>query len=367
MTRPGIHVVAGVLVDTQGRVLVAQRGSGKHLAGTWEFPGGKVDPGEDPRTALRRELGEELGIETGAVEPLIGVPWCYPDKTIFLDAYRVLDYAGVPQGREDQSLAWHRVGALATLEMPPPDRPIVNALRLPTRYAITPEPDVDDAEFVQRAERVIVDGARLLQLRAKHIDAARLRELAHALRKITQMHGAQLILNGSAVNGSSELASECAVDGVHLSSSDLLRAASRPLGPGQWVAASCHDEREIHKANALGIDFGVLGPVAATDSHPGVPPLGWTRFAELCALAAFPVFALGGLRPDDIGRARASGAQGIAGISAFFGQRQVVDQRPATQATSVAVLTLQAWRWRAARGRAVEPMQARHHRRKVRR
>ncbi len=327
MTRPGIHVVAGVLVDTQGRVLVAQRGAGKHLAGTWEFPGGKVDPGEDPRTALRRELREELGIETGAVEPLIGVPWCYPDKTIFLDAYRVLAYAGVPGGREDQAISWHRAEALTTLDMPPPDRPIVNALRLPACYAITPDPGVDDAEFVQRAERAIVDGARLLQLRAKHVGAARLRGLAHALRKITQAHGAQLILDGS-----SELASECAADGVHLSSSDLLRAARRPLGPGKWVAASCHDEREIRKANALGIDFGVLGPVAMTDSHPGVPPLGWARFAELCALAAFPVFALGGLRPDDVGRARAAGAQGIAGISAFFGQRQVVDRHPATQA-----------------------------------
>ena len=316
MTGPVIHVVAGVLVDAHGRVLVAQRGTGKHLAGLWEFPGGKVDPGEDPRSALRRELHEELGIECGAVERLIGIPWHYPDKTIFLDAYRVLDHAGVPHGREEQALSWHRVETLATLAMPPPDRPIVNALRLPTHYVITPEPGGDDDEFVQRCERAFVDGARLLQLRAKQSDAAHLRRLAGALRGIAHTHGAQLILNGSG-----EQAADLALDGVHLSSAELLRAPCRPLAADKWVAASCHDENEIRRANELGVDFGVLGPVAATDSHPSTAPLGWTRFAELCGLAAFPIFALGGLTAEDVDRARAAGAQGIAGISAFFRSR----------------------------------------------
>ncbi len=86
------------------------------------------------------------------------------------------------------------------------------------------------------------------------------------------------------------------------------------------MAASCRDETEIHKANALGIDFGVLGPVAPTDRHPHASILGWKRFAELRALAAFPLFALGGLRIEDTRQARAGGAQGIAGISAFFAQ-----------------------------------------------
>ncbi len=121
MTDAVIHVVAGVLGDREGRVLVAQRGVGKHLAGSWEFPGGKIDPGEDAQAALRRELREELGIEIGAIDSIIGVPWRYPDKTILLDAYRVLDYTGIPRGREGQALAWRRIDELAALSMPPPD------------------------------------------------------------------------------------------------------------------------------------------------------------------------------------------------------------------------------------------------------
>src|SRR5512147_43422 len=134
-----IHVVAGILCD-EGRVLLAQRRAGTHLAGMWEFPGGKIDPGEEGETALRRELHEELGIEVGSVEPLISVPWRYPEKSIVLHAFRVLDFHGDPHAREHTALRWLAPGATLEVEMPPPDRPIVNALRLPHLYAITPEP-----------------------------------------------------------------------------------------------------------------------------------------------------------------------------------------------------------------------------------
>ena len=85
-----VHVVAGIVRDEQGRVLLAQRPPGKHLAGLWEFPGGKREPEESPEHALRRELAEEIGIDTGAVEPLIAVPWHYPEKSVLLDVYEVL-------------------------------------------------------------------------------------------------------------------------------------------------------------------------------------------------------------------------------------------------------------------------------------
>jgi len=307
-----IHVVAGILTDEQGHVLVAQRGVGKHLAGAWEFPGGKVDSGEDAHAALKRELHEELGVEIGGIEPLIGVPWCYPGKDIFLDAYRVLAHTGVPHGRENQAIAWHRIDELSDLDMPPPDRPIVNALRLPERYAITPEPGADDGVFLSAIERGLA-GVRLLRFRAKSIDRQRQINLARACGDIARCLGVQMLVNGDV-----ELATASGADGVHLSSAQLMGASERPVIAGKWVAASCHDAFQIRKANALGVDFGVLGPVASTTSHPSAIAIGWGRFADLCALAAFPVFALGGLRSSDLGTARAVGAQGIAGISAFF-------------------------------------------------
>ena len=307
------HVVAGVLSDAHGRVLVAQRGAGKHLAGTWEFPGGKLDPGENAHAGLRRELREELGIEIGASEPLIRVPWRYPDKAIVLDAWRVLDYSGEPVGREDQAIAWHHIDELAALDMPAADRPIVNALRLPDRYAITPEPGTDAAEFLRRVEKVLAGGVRLLQLRAKTLPHDRLQTLALATRDLARRHGAQIVLNGDP-----HAARDWGFDGVHLPAHRLMRTTQRPFGHERWLAASCHDEAEIDHANAIGVDCAVVGPVKPTASHAGAPALGWARFAELAARAAFPVYALGGLRAEDVLTAREHGAQGVAGISAFF-------------------------------------------------
>jgi len=99
-----VHVVAAALIDADGRVLLAQRPEGKHLAGYWEFPGGKVEPGETPLQALQREVIEEIGVRIGAAEPLIRIPWRYASKHILLDVYRVLAFDGEPHSCEGQAL-----------------------------------------------------------------------------------------------------------------------------------------------------------------------------------------------------------------------------------------------------------------------
>jgi 8-oxo-dGTP diphosphatase len=311
--RNPIHVVAGIVTDAQGRVLIAQRPSGKHLAGAWEFPGGKLEPGEAPQTALRRELREELGIEIGALERLIGVPWQYAQKSIFLDAYRVLDYIGTPHGREAQALDWRLAGDLTRVDMPPPDRPIVSALRLPPLYAITPEPGDNDAAFLARVDQVLATGISLLQLRAKNLSHARLRALARAIQTRARAAGAWMLLNAN-----TDIALDLDLDGVHLPAAELLQLKERPLSRDRWLAASCHDARELAHAAAIGVDFAVLGPVRATQSHPGAASLGWAAFAELRAAAPFPVYALGGLNRGDLAAAKVVGAHGVAGISGFF-------------------------------------------------
>ena len=313
--RDHIHVVAGVLSDAQGRVLLAQRPSGKHAAGLWEFPGGKVEPGEIAPVALRRELHEELGVEIGAVEPLIGIPWDFGQKSIFLDVYRVLDFTGVPQGCEGQALTWQRIDELTGMAMPPPDLPVVTALRLPSHYAISPEPGIDEADFLARIDRALAGGVRLLQLRAKTVSPERLRAIANAVRARTREARAVLLINAD-VSIAGEL--DLDFDGIHLSAAALMRLKDRPLPRDRWVAASCHDARELAHAAAIGVDFAVLGPVLPTSSHPGTPAIGWQRFAELCAESPLPIYALGGLTPNDDQTARSHGAQGIAGISGFF-------------------------------------------------
>jgi 8-oxo-dGTP diphosphatase len=305
-----IHVVAGVLSDGQGRILLTQRPPGKHLAGLWEFPGGKCEPGEAPQAALRRELREEIGVDAGALEPLIAVPWAYPEKSVLLDVYRVLDRAGEPYGREAQTIRWAFANELTAIPMPPADRPVVTALRLPQHYVITPEP-ADD--FLQQFAAALATGAKLVQLRSRQLPDRDLRTLITRSRELAVRSGAELLLNGYL-----ELARELDLDGIHLPAAYLMRCSSRPLPQDRWVGASCHDEHELAHAAAIGVDFAVLGPVLATASHPGAAPLGWERFAALAAATPLPVYALGGLAQSDLPQAIAAGAQGIAGISAFW-------------------------------------------------
>ncbi|QNN45682.1 8-oxo-dGTP diphosphatase MutT [Thermomonas brevis] len=123
-----VHVVAGVIRDARGRILLARRTEGRDLAGLWEFPGGKIEPGETAEHALARELREELGIEANVGGLLIDVQMPYPDKQLRLDVYEIRSYAGTPSGMEGQALAWAPPHKLADYPMPPADAPAVALL-----------------------------------------------------------------------------------------------------------------------------------------------------------------------------------------------------------------------------------------------
>lgn len=129
--RPLLLVVAAALLDADGQVLLAQRPPGKSLAGLWEFPGGKLDPGENPEAALARELAEELGIvaEAAAMQPLSFASHAYPGFHLLMPLYLVETWRGQPQGKEGQALAWAPVQALQAFPMPPADLPLVRALQ----------------------------------------------------------------------------------------------------------------------------------------------------------------------------------------------------------------------------------------------
>ena len=124
-------VSAVALIDPEGRVLLAQRPPGKSLAGLWEFPGGKVDPGETPEAALIRELQEELGIDTWAscLAPLTFASHTYPDFHLLMPLFACRRWNGVPTPREGQTLAWVRPDRLKDYPMPPADIPLIPILR----------------------------------------------------------------------------------------------------------------------------------------------------------------------------------------------------------------------------------------------
>lgn len=314
MNESPLHVVAGVLRDREGRALVAQRPEGKHLAGAWEFPGGKSDPGEAPLDALRRELHEELGIDVESAHPLISVPWTYPEKRIVLDAWIVDAYAGTPHAREAQALQWIATDALRTLPMPPADTPIANALRLPDRYLITPSFAPHESRgLLDGIERACDAGFRLIQLRQPTWAPDEIVRVAREAKALCARYGSELLLNASWI-----IAERLGLAGVHVPARTAAALDMRPITRDAWFAISCHDAAEIRHAERIGADFVTLSPVAPTPTHPNAKPLGWPAFAECVAAAAVPVYALGGLGAADVASAQAHGGQGTAAIRAYW-------------------------------------------------
>ena len=348
-----IHVVAGVLFDAAGRVLVAQRPSGAHLGGAWEFPGGKLQSGESRWNGLVRELAEELAVRVLSARPLIWVEHRYPDRDIVLDVWTVESYCGEPHGREGQRVEWRDVRSLEAADLPPADAPVLTALRLPRRYLVTPEPGRNWSAFLDRLADRVDRGFDLIQIRAKSLEVPALVELGRHAAEICRLGGARLL-----VNAAPEVARRCGADGVHLTSRRLARLVrdvptvdgapplasegtlatkfdsgavnGRDSGMGDsrgaqeeptfLIGASCHDADDFHRARAAGCDFAVLGPVRATPTHPDAPVLQWDGFTRLARGAGMPVFAIGGLGNGDIATALQGGGQGVAAIRGFWGE-----------------------------------------------
>ena len=285
-----------------GTFLMASRPEGKVYAGWWEFPGGKVEPGETARRALDRELHEELRIAVKQAYPWINRAFDYEHAKVMLRFFRVTDWEGEPHPHEGQGgLAWTHAARPEVSPILPANGPILRGLELPLVYGISAAADMGVENFLARLETALANGLRLVQLRERMQAAP---ELAERVAGLCRLHGARLMVNGDV-----ELATRLGA-GVHLKAKQLSEGAGRPDLP--WVGASCHDAAELDQAVAIGADFVVLGPVRETPSHPGAATLGWEAFRGLIEDYPLPVYALGGLSMGDLDRARRQGAHGIA-------------------------------------------------------
>jgi len=130
MSNEYIDVVAGIIFNPEkNQVLLSLRKPDQHQGNRWEFPGGKVEISENPEQALQRELIEELGIHVTASKPFCQIEHCYPDKSVRLHFWQVDNFDGTPVGRENQQLRWFNIAALATLDFPQANQPVVDRLQ----------------------------------------------------------------------------------------------------------------------------------------------------------------------------------------------------------------------------------------------
>ncbi|MCX7898294.1 MAG: Nudix family hydrolase [Rhodocyclaceae bacterium] len=302
-----LPVACAILYDETGRFLLGKRASGTSYAGYWEFPGGKVEPGETPRQALERELAEELGIEVEEASPWLVREHVYAHAHVRLYFFRVWRWRGTLRDHVHAELAWQRPEALTVAPLLPANAPVMAALALPNEYAITHAWEIGIPAQLSALDHALSRGVRLVQVREAGLpELAREAFAAEAVARC-QAVGARVLINGDA-----QLARAVGADGVHLPARQLMALERRP--PFPWVGASCHERAELKRAAALGCDFAVLGPVMRTASHPGCEGLGWERFASLIENLPLPVYALGGLTRKDLPLAYAHGATGIAAI-----------------------------------------------------
>ena len=315
MTQRLVDVAAAVIERPDGSFLLAQRPPGKVYAGYWEFPGGKVEPGEPVADALDRELREELGIDVELAYPWITRVFTYPHATVRLHFYRVACWRNDPRPHEGQSFVWQRSGHLSVSPMLPANAPILKALSLPVSLGITRAWESGVEPAMRQFQLAVARGLRLVQVRENNLDATARRSFATKVVRDMRDAGGLTMINGDV-----QLASSLGA-GLHLPSRELMTASSRP--DVEWCSASCHDVAELEKARDLGLDFVLLGPVQATLSHAGAIGLGWKNFADLIRNYPLPVFALGGMRLADLDGARRCGAHGVAMIRGAWEQEPV--------------------------------------------
>jgi 8-oxo-dGTP diphosphatase len=301
--------VAAAVIERPGEFLLAQRPAGKPYPGYWEFPGGKIEAGEDARAALVRELREELGIEVREATPWITRIYAYTHATVRLHFFRVGRWDGEPQPLEDQAIAWQRVGSPDVSPMLPANAPVLAALALPPVMVISNATALGIDPWIEKLTARVIDERLLVQIREKEMSHQRLQHLVSRSLARVEPFGSRVVVN-------SDCGSFPQAGGVHLTSRALMEAQGRPVAA--LAGASCHDDAQLEQAARLGLDYVVLGPVKPTPSHPGAAGLGWPRFEELARGRPMPVYAIGGLSRGDLPEARRRGAHGVALLSAAF-------------------------------------------------
>lgn len=301
-----IEVAVGILITPQRRVLLASRPEGKPYAGWWEFPGGKVESGENVAQALARELHEELGVSIYHAQPWVVLEHSYEHAYVRLHFMRVTHWHGGIQAHEGQRWAWFDV---ETKDMPhpllPATVPVLRWLSLPDTVGISHAAAMGLSSFDASLRQALYRGLRMLIVREPTWSNAQVGKLLDIVLPRCREHNAKVLVSSRHAPALWQRA-----DGVQLRAVDAQKINHRPDLP--WVGVSAHNAADIAHAAQLKADFCLLGSVLPTATHPDVTPLGWDGFVRETQHNALPVYALGGMKTHLLNLAQSHGAHGVA-------------------------------------------------------
>lgn len=304
-----IKAVAGILRNTQAQLLIGKRQKHQFMAGFWELPGGKIKAGETPEQALCRELNEELGIQATQLNLQQTQLFEYADRQVNLSIYQVQNYLGKAYGKEQQTLTWVAIKDLKNYRLLPTMKALINAITLPNKYWITPATQHTSAAWMRQFRQKLTQNIQLIQLRSQVVLSA---DFIQKIHQECQQNQVKLLLNIP-----HKTFNETYADGWHLTTAEMRKLSHKPCSDQQLLGASTHNLQEARQAQTLGADFIVISPVQPTATHPDTTPIGWNAAQEVADKLNIPVYFLGGMRLQDLDKARQLGAQGIAGVSAF--------------------------------------------------
>lgn len=296
MSKPTIHVAIAILFH-QTQVLVGWREAKQHQGNKNEFPGGKVEQGELPVETCRREVLEEVGIDISQWHAFDFISHEYEDVIVNLHIFHAsvppVQLAGIKK-----PWRWYSPEHFSQLNFPQANQAMLHKLQWPQRIKISE--DLDALQHLDSDQmlywRVEASPERLMQLQQQPVDQL-----------------SRLILNQQLWSQLNEL-QQRTIRSIHLKQSQLMKLQQDELRCGYRYIAACHDLAALKQAEQIGCEAALLSPVLATDTHPDTAALGWTRFRQMAEQVQIPVFALGGMKAEDLSYARSQHAYGIAGI-----------------------------------------------------
>jgi len=300
-----VKAVVGILKNANGEILIAKRRPDQFMAGYWELPGGKIEKTESNEAALSRELQEELAVDIASPKLMHTMCHHYQEKTVYLWVYTVDTFDGEANGAEGQKIAWCSVRRLNDFNLLPTMKAIIHKIYLPDHYWITPENE-SEKTLLEKLQAHINNGTKMVQLRAKTVVEPL---FISRFYQACENANVRLILN----TPNKTFDEDC--DGWHLTTAELLSLNERPCAADKLLGASTHDITEAEFAETIDIDYISIAPVGSTNTHPNTMPMGWDKASELVSKSNLPVYLLGGMTKQNLGRALSINAQGVAGIS----------------------------------------------------